>query len=125
MAAAVDKYAETALKHGQIAASPSVMAAFAHANPFMDISGEIMMAWMLRWRAAVAAPELLKITGDADKEKRTQIIEKNKAAAFYDGQVQTARYFIKTILPGTLGKMDVVTETDGAAVEITDVSFGG
>ncbi|MDY6789902.1 MAG: acyl-CoA dehydrogenase [Thermodesulfobacteriota bacterium] len=125
MAAAVDKYAETALKLGQTAASSKIMVAFSHANPFMDISGEIMMAWMVLWRAAVAAPELSKIIGDADREKRTQIIEKNKDAAFYDGQVQTARYFIRSILPGTLGKMDAVTETDGAAVEIADISFGG
>ncbi len=125
MADAVHKYSETALKIGQTAVSPKVMAAFAHANPFMDISGEIMMAWMLLWRAVVATPELLKITGDADKEKRAHIIAKNKDAAFYDGQVQTARYFIRSILPGTLGKMDAVTEADGAAVEITDASFGG
>lgn len=125
MAKAVDKFAKTALQLGQAAASSRIMTAFAHANPFMEIAGDIMMAWMLLWRAVVATPELLKITGDADKEKRAQIIVKNKNAAFYDGQVQTARYFIRSILPGTLGKMDAVTAMDGATVEIADVSFGG
>ena len=52
-------------------------------------------------------------------------IEKNKQAAFYDGQVKSAEYFISNVLPITLGKMNAVENTNSAIVEIAEASFGG
>jgi hypothetical protein len=39
--------------------------------------------------------------------------------------VHGAEFFIHTILPVTQGKMTAILETNGAAVEIPDASFGG
>ncbi|RJP36702.1 MAG: hypothetical protein C4548_15345, partial [Desulfobacteraceae bacterium] len=50
---------------------------------------------------------------------------KNKDAAFYYGQVKTAEFFINYQLPVTLGRIDAIAETNGAAVEIPEISFGG
>ena len=63
------------------------------------------------WRAAIAAG---KIDGAAKKEK-----------AFYEGQMKSAEYFIKTILPVTLGKMNAILANNGAVVEISEEAFGG
>ena len=51
--------------------------------------------------------------------------EKQKDAAFYYGQLKTAEFFIQTLLPITMGKLDAIALTNGAAVEIPEVSFGG
>ncbi len=50
---------------------------------------------------------------------------KNRCAAFYEGVVRTAEYFIQTILPITLGKMDSIKKSNDAVMEIPEVSFGG
>jgi hypothetical protein len=88
------------------------MEAFAFAYFFMEAAGDVIMAWMLLWRASVASQNLEK---DAKK----------KDAAFYEGQLKSAEFFIKSILPITTGKMNAILTTNSAAVEISEDSFGG
>jgi hypothetical protein len=109
---AVNRLGETALHLGQSAMSPKVLNAFAFAHPFMDVCGDVILAWLHLWRATVAAAALEKGA-------------KKKDAAFYEGQLKSAEFFIHTILPVTHGKMKAILETNGAAVEISDAAFGG
>ena len=69
------------------------------------------MAWMTLWRASVAVP---KIETAKKKEK-----------AFYEGQVKSAEFFIKTVLYETGARFESIKETCDAAIEISDESFGG
>ena len=50
--------------------------------------------------------------------------KKKKHDAFYQGQVTTARFFINTILPVTIGRLSAIDACDGAAVDMDDASFG-
>ena len=109
---AVNRLGETAMHMATTAASDKVMNAFAFAHPFLEATGDTVMAWMLLWRALVASRQLAEGT-------------KKKDAAFYEGQIQSARFFINTILPVTMGKMNAILTTDGSAVEIYEDSFGG
>jgi alkylation response protein AidB-like acyl-CoA dehydrogenase len=109
---AVNKLAETAMHLGATAMSPKVMDAFSFAHPFMEASGDVVMAWMLLWRASLAAAKL---------EKRA----KKKDIAFYEGQLKSAQFFIQAILPVAMGKMEAVMATSPAAVQISEDSFGG
>jgi len=108
----IDKLGEVALHMGMTAMSPKVMNAFAFAHPFMEVCGDVVMAWMLLWRAVIASK---KLENDAKK----------KDAAFYQGQIKSAEFFIYSILPITFGKMKTILTTNGAAVEIAEDSFGG
>ncbi len=123
--AAVNKLGEVAMHLGATAMSPQVMTAFAHAHPFLEVAGDVVMAWMLLWRASVAAPLLEKLAGGFDPQARRQAAEKNKNAAFYEGQVRSAEYFIQSVLPVTYGKMKAIMNSCGATVEMPEVSFGG
>ena len=109
---AVNKLGEVALHMGKTAMSEKVLNAFAFAHPFMEVCGDVILAWLLLWRALVASEALEK--GARKKDE-----------AFYRGQLKSAAFFIRTLLPGTLGKMEAILETDGAAVEIEDAQFGG
>jgi alkylation response protein AidB-like acyl-CoA dehydrogenase len=109
--AAVNRLGEVALHLGQTAMSPQVMTAFAFAHPFMMAMGDVILAWMHLWRAVAAAAGLAK--GG-----------KKKQAAYYEGILATARYFINSELPVTLGKLDAVANTDDAAMAIPDTAFG-
>ena len=123
--AAVNKLGEVALHLGATAMSPQVLNAFVFAHPFMDAAGDVIMAWMLLWRSLVAAPKLEKLAGSLDPEARKAKAEKDKQAAFYEGQLKTAEFFANAVLPVTMGKFKAIAATNGAAVEIPEASFGG
>jgi alkylation response protein AidB-like acyl-CoA dehydrogenase len=108
----VNKLGEVGLHMGASAMSPNVMNAFAFAYPFMDVTGDIVMAWMLLWRSTIAAQKLAKGA-------------KKKDIAFYEGQVKSAEFFIHSILPMTKGKMNAILGFNDAAMEISEASFGG
>jgi len=110
--AAINKLGEVAMHIGAMAMSAKVMTAFAFAYPFMDVCGDVVMAWMLLWRATVAATQLEKGA-------------KKKDIPFYEGKIKSAEFFIGTILPVTLGKMNAILESNDSAVEILDEAFIG
>ena len=110
--AAINKLGEVALHMGKTAMSPQVLNAFAFAHPFMEACGDVILAWMLLWRAAVAAEALEKGA-------------KKKDVAFYEGLLKSAEFFMHSILPITHGKMEAILNTNGAAVEISEAAFGG
>ncbi len=108
--AALNKLGEVAMHLGKTAMSAKVLNAFAFAHPFLEVTGDVVVAWMLLWRASIAAPLI-----------ETQ----KKDAAFYKGQVKSFEFFANSVLPATLGKMEAILATNGAAVDIEDASFGG
>jgi len=109
---AVNRLGEVALLLGKNAMSPQFKVAFAHAFPFLMVMGDVVMAWMLLWRAALAKG---KLDGGVKK----------KDVDFYEGQLKTAEFFIQTILPATMGKMNSIVKSNGSAVEISEAAFGG
>ena len=83
---AVNRLGEVAMHMGMAAMSEQVLNAFAAAHPFLDVTGDVVMAWFHLWRAVVAAPKIEKA--------------KKKDVAYYQGQVATADYFITCHIPG-------------------------
>jgi len=110
--AALNKLGEVALHLGKTAMSPRLMAAFAHAYPFMEVCGDVVMFWLLLWRATLAAEKL-----DSGAKK--------KDATFYDGQLKSAEFFANCMVPVTLGKMNAILTTSSEAVDISEDAFGG
>jgi len=103
----IETYTQTAAEIGRLASSGDFNVAFIYAHPLMEVTGDMVMAWMLLWRAVAA------ITRKDDK----------KMASFYDGQIKSAEYFIRTVLPVTLGKMESIRNCSDAAVSIKEEAF--
>jgi len=106
------KLGEVALHMGATAMSDKVMTAFAFAHPFLEVCGDVVTAWMLLWRARVAAEKLA--AGAKDKD-----------VPFYEGQIKSLEFFADTILPVTFGKMKAILAGSSAAVDIPEDAFGG
>ncbi len=123
--AAGNRLGEVAIYMGKTAMSSEFRVAFSYASPLLDIIGDVILGWMLLWRAVISKPALDKIVGDVQGDIRMEKIQKNKNAAFYEGQLKSAEYFIQAILPVTLGKMDAIQASSTAIVDIPEVSFGG
>ena len=108
--AALNKIGKVAMHMGATAMSEKVLHAFAYAHPFMEACGDVVMSWMLLWRANIAAKKLEK---------------KSKLTSYYEGQVRNIEFFADSILPIALGKMDAIMNTNTSIVDIADESFGG
>ena len=106
--AAVKKLGEVAMQMAKTAMSDKVLNAFAFSHPFLEATGDVTMAWMLLWRAAIAQPK---------------IGQKKKDDAFYEGIVKSLQYFANSVLPVTLGKMEAILACDGAVNEIPEDAF--
>ncbi|MFP4572103.1 MAG: acyl-CoA dehydrogenase [Desulfobacterales bacterium] len=122
---AVGSLGDAAVHMAKNASSEKLRTAFAHAMPFLDVVGDVIMAWMLLWRASVATPKLEDLLGEAEGKQRAEKTRKNKNAAFYEGQVQSAAYFIQTHLPVTMGRIRALKADCTAVVDIPESGFGG
>jgi alkylation response protein AidB-like acyl-CoA dehydrogenase len=110
--AGLNKLGEVAMHLGGKAMSPEVLTAFAHAHPLLEVSGDVVLAWMLLWRATIAAQKLEKGA-------------KKKDVAYYEGQLKSAEFFTQSVLPITQGKMRSILASNSAVIDISEDSFGG
>lgn len=86
--------------------SKEMASAFACAHPLMEAAGDVIMAWMLLWRATIADQKL-----------------ETKDAAFYQGKIKAARFFITTLLPVTMGKLAAITYENNPAAGMEEHLF--
>ncbi|WP_457553477.1 acyl-CoA dehydrogenase [Desulfobacula sp.] len=86
--------------------SKHMASAFACAQPLLETAGDIIMAWMLLWRATISIEKL------DSKEHR-----------FYQGKIKAAQFFIFTILPGTMGKLTAITYENNPAASMEEHLF--
>ncbi len=107
----VTKLKETAAHLGSQVQSGGVSNAFANATPFLDVTGDTLMAWMMLWRAVSATEQL------EGKPKKKDI-------DFYEGQMSSAKFFINTVLPVTEARMAVIIESDTTVMDISESALG-
>ena len=108
--AAIDKIATVAMHLGTKIMPKSISAGFSFSKPFLDATGDIVMAWMLLWRSTIASQ---KIEGASKKD-----------ASFYEGQIKSAEYYIYSVIPGTMGSLDAIINGNDAIVTMSDEAFG-
>jgi hypothetical protein len=96
------------------------------ATQFLEATGDIIIAWFLLWGALIADENLRKLfkAKNIRSKNRVSFIKENSEAAFLDGKVQSAKFFIGNILPITGGKLEAVKWGDRSAWEIAEESFG-
>ena len=120
---AANQLAGCAMFLGQNAMSDKVLTAFSFAYPFLEIMGDVILAWMLLWRAEAAFPKLEKRLANVEEEKKCDFIRKNSEAAFYDAQIRLAKHFAFSVLPLSMGKIKNIKNLDDSAVEMAEASF--
>ena len=58
-----------------------------------------------------------------DEAQRSTLLSQNRQAAFYDGKIHSARYFIKNVLPQVDGVAAAIQNEDLSLMAIHDVGF--
>lgn len=98
------------------------MTAFSFADSLLDAFGDVILSWMLLWRAQAALDKLSPLT---DLNGVSRKAEKNRWVAFYYGQIKSAEFFNDVILPTSLGKIEAIRTMNNAAISIPEFCFGG
>jgi hypothetical protein len=120
---ALNKLGEAAMHMGTTAMSPKLRTAFAFASPFLRAMGDVIMGWMLLWRANTALPKLEKLCGNKLGDDLNAFYDKNKDASFYAGVIKAAEHFIMALLPETLGRIEAIKGSNDATIQIHEKSF--
>jgi len=107
----LNKLGEVAMHMGANAMSDKVLTAFAFAHPFLEVCGDIVMAWMLLWRAV--------------SRRKTRRRRQGERRSFLRRPDQSVEFFTHTILPVTFGKMKAILNANSAIVDIPEDAFGG
>ncbi len=105
-----------------------VMVSFSNALPFIQFMGDICLGWMLFWQAGIAARSLAEIYQESgvdpkDDARRNELLISNKQAAFYDGKLKAARFFIKNVLPQVDALAAAMKSEDLSSMAIQEAGF--
>jgi alkylation response protein AidB-like acyl-CoA dehydrogenase len=105
-----------------------VLVPISNGLPFIHFMGDICVAWMLFWQAGIATKQLSAIFAanridPRDAAGRNEFLLHNQDAAFYDGKVHGARYFIKNVLPAVDGLATAFKSEDLSSMTISDAAF--
>ncbi|MDR1246464.1 MAG: acyl-CoA dehydrogenase [Clostridiales Family XIII bacterium] len=83
--------------------------AYSWATPYLAVAEDVAVAWMLLDQAAVASEKLKADAGcDAD---------------FLNSKINTAKFFISSVLPQVSGKLDAIEKNDDAFLSMEDKYF--
>ncbi|HOI73276.1 MAG TPA: acyl-CoA dehydrogenase [Syntrophales bacterium] len=104
----------------------------ANAYPFLMMMGKVVLGWLLLWEAGVAEEKLQALCREngvdpADLFKMFEVhdlLKNNGDAAFYQGKIAAAKYFIRHVLPEVEAAAQSIRSEDLSMLEIADESFG-
>ncbi|OFX19541.1 MAG: hypothetical protein A2V77_10165 [Anaeromyxobacter sp. RBG_16_69_14] len=96
--------------------------------PLVYLFGDICVGWLLFWQAGIAAKRLAAMFKEngvdvRDAAGRNDLLSKNNDAAFYDGKVHSARFFIKNILPEVDGVATAIRNEDLSLMAVHENGF--
>jgi hypothetical protein len=78
------------------------------ASPYLEIFGDCALAWMFIWQAKKASDN--KATNSAD-------------AQFYDSKINTAKFYISSLLPRVYGKIEAIKQYDRSFLAMGEAIF--
>ena len=94
------------------------------ATAFLEITGQVVIGWLLLEQAAIAHPRLQAIAEKAgvalgDPAALAKLCEADADARYYDGKVKVAQYWARRSLPLVKARAQMVSGADRTALEIT------
>jgi len=126
--AGINALAEIAMFFASCGKAGKFLIPVGNAYPFLMMMGKIVCAWLLLWEAQIAQERLTAVcsakgVNAADPIALAPFVKENKDAAFYDGKLKSARYFIKNVLPEIDGTVKSIKSEDLSMMEIAEESF--
>lgn len=118
---AKDTLGETTMKLQEISMSGDEHQAVQFATPYLEMFGEVTLAYFLLHGAVKAQAKLDEIyaaKGATTAEARKALLADHDDARFYAGRVKSAEFFCSNVLPGVRMKAAVLKNMDSSALEM-------
>ncbi len=90
------------------ASSGDAYAAYSWATPYLEIFGDTVLGWMFLWQARVAREKAEESRGDDP---------------FYASKLDTARFYVGSLLPLVHGKIEAVRKNEQAFSRMDEAMF--
>lgn len=87
--------------------------------PFLECMGDVILGWMHLWQMTICTKYLSRYDVDLNDDKVFTVIKKKKRAGFYYGKILSARFYINTLLPKTMGKLEGLTSDADPVLKIS------
>jgi hypothetical protein len=110
----------------KVAAGGDPLYAMLHACPYLELFGEVELAYLLLDQAIIAQNKLQDIfqkAGATTDEVKAKVIEEQAEAAFYSGKVYTAEFFVNNILPKVQSTATTILSGNRSALTIPEAAF--
>jgi hypothetical protein len=110
----------------KVAAGGDTLYPMLHACPYLELFGEVELAYLLLDQATIAQNRLEAIfqsAGATTDEAQAKVIEEQAEAAFYSGKVYTADFFITNILPKVQSIATSILSGNRSALTIPEAAF--
>ncbi len=106
----------------------NMLVPISNATPFVQLLGCVSAAWMLLWQAGTASEKLQTLFSDkgVNTENRDDVntfLDTNKTAAFLDGKIQSATYYMHHCLPQADAIAEGIRSADISMMEIRESAF--
>lgn len=115
-----------AMQFGKAAAGGDILFPMLHACPFLEMFGEVELAYLLIQQALIAEEKLQAIFakhGASTPEAQNKLVEEQSEAAFYKGKVFNAEFFVANILPQVQARATTILSGNRSALNIPEVAF--
>ncbi|MGD0624670.1 MAG: acyl-CoA dehydrogenase [Thermodesulfobacteriota bacterium] len=110
----------------KVAAGGDTLYPMLHACPYLELFGEVELAYLLLDQAILAQNRLQAIfqrAGATTDEAKAKVIEEQADAAFYGGKVYTAEFFVTNILPRVQSTATTILSGNKSALAIPEAAF--
>lgn len=84
---------------------------YSRASAYLDLFGDILLGWIFLWQASVAARKL-RLSGLDSPD-----------ALFCQEKMHTAQFYMGTMLPAAMGKIDAINKGDRSLLELRQLPF--
>ncbi len=96
-----------------------------NATPMQQAMFPLVVAWLHLWSLTIAIPKSKALLGDAKGADRLKILADNPEAAYYNGRVLSAQFFIGAEFPKFFGRIECIMTNEGAAIKAESENFTG
>jgi len=96
------------------------------ACPYLELFGEVELAYLLLQQAIIAKDKLQAIfekAGATTEEAQARIIQEQSEAAFYSGKVYAAEFFVTNIMPRVQSTAAIIVSGNRSALAIAENAF--
>ena len=98
---------------------------FMNATPLQQAMFMMSIAWAHLWALTIAQPKMKALIGDKKGEEREALLNDNAEAAYYNGRVLSAQFYLGAEFPKYFGKIDAILEGEAAVIKASDSAFTG